>query len=414
MGIETNIFKGQQDQSLGFQLIKRPIMAGLMMIIEGLQQNRTEEVQLHGQQNLLQENGEPHPGPYLWAVKHEVSADVINIVPYWMDLPLQYRFDFRSAMRTFKDKEVGLRLLDALVLKHFTYHVSRTSRGEGDTPEEIARLRAENEKHFQEMRENYQRGIHAILFPEGTTQTDGTVFPVKAGCYNLARVVQDDGTFQVITTVPVGVTYDHISGDEIPFLFGKLQRKHAFINIGKPFFYEPLPRRTDETEEAYTKADIQHHAHRVREQLINLNTFTVAQLAGEYVMRSVEAERREVSKQELEDILTKRVERLQRLPHTTFDDKLLDDAGRHHRIEQFWDGLERRGYIDHTGTLDFQNVLVMPDLKHYKRDNALRYCVNRVRQLAQQRDDVKSLLDSTGDNLLRKAVSHRYSTSTSG
>lgn len=413
MVTETRVFQSQEKQSLGFQLIKRPIMVSLMMIIEGLQQNRTEEVQLHGQRNLLQENGEPYPGPYLWAVKHEVSADVINIVPYWMDLPLPHRFDFRSAMRTFKRGERGLRTLDAAVLRHFTYHVSRTSRGEGDTPEEIARLRAENEKHFQEMRENYRRGIHAILFPEGTTQTDGTVFPIRAGCYNLAKIAREDGTIEVITTIPVGLTYDHVSGDEIPFLFGKLQRKHVFINIGAPLYYQPLPRRADETDDAYIKADISHHTHRVREQLISLNTFTVAQLAGEYVLRKVEGGMKTLSKAELEDILTQRTERLRRVPRTIFDDKLLDEVGRHYRIEQFWDGLERRGYIDHAGMVDFQKVLFAPGLKHFKRDNALRYCVNRVRQLAQQKDDIKSIIDSTGDDMLKMAVSHRYSTSTS-
>ncbi len=397
---QTRILQVQRN-NLGFQLIKGPIMAGIMVAMDLLQGPLTEEIQLHGQENLLQENGKPRPGPYLWLSKHEVSADVINFVPYWIDIDPSLRFDLRGAMRNFKKREYGFRVLDAAVLRHFTYHVSRTSRGEGNSPEEIERLRSENEQHFQQVRENYGNGIHALMFPEGTTQTDGTVFPIKAGCYNIAKIEREDGSIDVITTIPIGLTYDHISGDQ-DFFFQRIQRKHAFVNIGKPFYYDPLPRRKDETDESYVKADITNYTHHVREQLIQLNTFTVAQLAGEYVLRKVEAGRKEVSKEELEDVLSQRVERLQRLPQTTFDDQLNNEYGRHHRVEQFWDGLERRGYIDHDGTLDFQKALLVPGLKHYKRDNALRYCVNRVRQLGEYRDEVRSVLESTGENMLKR------------
>lgn len=397
---QTKILQVQRNNP-GFQLIKRPIMAGIMVAMDLLQGPITEEVQLHGQEHLLQENGNPRPGPYLWLSKHEVSADVINFIPYWMDIDPSLRFDLRGAMRNFKKSEWRFRLLDALILRHFTYHVNRTSRGEGNSLEEIEQLRAENGNNFRRVRENYERGIHALMFPEGTTQTDGTVFPIKAGCYNIAKIEREDKSIDVITTIPIGLTYDHISGDQ-DFFFQRMQRKHAFVNIGKPFYYEPLPRRKNETDESYVKADIANHTHRVREQLIQLNTFTVAQLAGEYVLRKVEAGRKEVSKEELEDILSQRVERLQRLPQTTFDDQLHNEYGQHHRVEQFWDGLERRGYIDHEGTLDSQKALLAPDLKHYKRDNALRYCVNRVRQLGEYRDDVRSALETTGENMLKR------------
>ncbi len=397
---KVNVFKAKGD-SLAFQLVKRPIMAGIMMAMDLLRGPLTEEIQLHGQQHLLQEKGEPHPGPYLWLSKHEVSMDVINVVPYWMDLDLSQRFDLRGAMRNFKKNEYVFRALDSAVLQHFTYHVSRTSRGEGSSPEEIERLRAENEQHFQQVRENYGKGIHALIFPEGTTQTDGTVFPIKAGCYNIAKIEREDKSIDVITTIPIGLTYDHISGDQ-DFFFQRIQRKHAFVNIGEPFYYEPLVRREGENDESYVKADIQNHTHRVRERLIDLNTFTVAQLAGEYVLRSAEAGRRKISKEELEDILSQRVERLQRLPQTTFDDQLENEYGRHNRIEQFWNGLERRGYVDHEGNLDLQKTLIVPGLKHYKRDNGLRYCVNRVRQLGEHRDEIKMVLESTGENMLKR------------
>ncbi len=396
---KTNVLQVQRN-NLGFQLVKRPIMAGIMIAMDLLRGPLTEEVQLHGHEHLLQEDGEPLPGPYLWLSKHEVSMDVINFVPYWMDIDPSLRFDLRGAMRNFKKNEFVFQALDALILRHFTYHVSRTSRGEGKSPEEIERLRAENERHFQQVRENYGNGIHALMFPEGTTQTDGTVFPVKSGCYNVAKIEREEG-MDVITTIPIGLTYDHISGNN-DFLFPRIQRKQAFVNIGEAFYYEPLARRENETEEAYVKADIGNHTRRVRERLINLNTFTVAQLAGEYVLRKAEAGSRVLSKNELEDILSQRVERLQRLPKTTFDDQLGNEYGRRYRIEQFWEGLEQQHFIDTDGTLDISRTLLLPALPHYKRDNALRYCVNRVRQLGYQRDDVKSVFETTGEEMLKR------------
>ncbi len=397
---KTNVLEVQRN-NLGFQLFKRPIMAGIMVAMDLMQGSHTEEIQLHGQQHLLHENGKPLPGPYLWLSKHEVSMDVINVVPYWLDIDPHLRFDLRGAMRNFKKSEYVFRALDAAILRHFTYHVSRTSRGEGNSPEEIERLRTENEEHFQQVRENYRNGIHALMFPEGTTQTDGTVFPVKSGCYNIAKIEREDGSIDLITTIPIGLTYDHISGDQ-DFLFQRIQRKHAFVTIGKPSYYEPLARREGESDESYVKADIGNHTRRVRERLIDLNTFTVAQLAGEYVLRSAEAGRREISKNELEDIVSQRVERLQRLPKTTFDDQLGNEYGRRHRIEQFWEGLERRGYVDYDGNLDLQKTLVVPGFEHYKRDNPLRYCVNRVQQLGNYRDDIRSVFETTGEEMLKR------------
>lgn len=420
----SQIFQAE-NKNLTFPFIKRPILSGLMAMIDLLQEIYTEEIQLHGQDNLLQDNlfqnsrdwdslnpdgKQPFPGPYLWLCKHEVSMDVINLVPLWMDLHPSLRFDFQTAMRNFKEEERVLKMLDALVLKHFTYHVSRTSRGEGASLNEVEKLRRENEQQFQKVREGYRKGIHAVLFPEGTTQTDGTVFPIKSGCYNLAKIEStngniENGSIEVITTVPVGLTYDHLSGKANP-LFPSIPRKQVFINIGKLFHYKPLPHSEPETADAYVKADIKNHARRVRESLIQLNTFTVAQLAGEYVFSKALAGRKVISSAELEDILTERVELLGKLPQTVFDEKLQDEEGRRYRLEQFWNGLERKEYLTENRSghakLSAEKILSLPSLKHYKRDNPLRYCVNRIMQLGYYRDDVKLVFEKTATEKLKR------------
>ncbi|MBI4152043.1 hypothetical protein HY496_03660 [Candidatus Woesearchaeota archaeon] len=377
-----------------FRWVKRPIITGLIGIIKLLQKTYTEELQLHGKENLLKEDGQPYANPGLWAIKHEVSADIINIIPYWMHIAPSLRFDFRSAMRNVKRGEYGLRLLDTLVLRHFTYHVHRTSFGEGNSPEEIEQLRKENAAHFQRVREQYQKGIHAIIFPEGTTKTDGTVFPIKSGCYNLAKNEREDGILDVITTIPVGLTYDHISGGRNPF-FSKIQRKHVFVNIGKPFYYDAHTQNSSESDHPWEiKAQINKYSQHVREQLIRLNTLTVAQLAGEYVLTKAEEGKRNISKEELRDILSRRVEKLQQLPQLTFDDELQGESGRQRRIDQFWHGLEYRGFME-GDRMSLEKIVIVPNLPKYKKDNALRYCVNRLRQFAQYRGDVDSVLNET-------------------
>ena len=98
----TNVLTHSGQPSLRHRLIKRPITTGLIGIIYGMQKILSEEVQLHGCENLYAQ-GEPLPGPRLWVVKHESFLDVVNFVPYWLNFPP--RPDFRSAIRVLKKEE---------------------------------------------------------------------------------------------------------------------------------------------------------------------------------------------------------------------------------------------------------------------------------------------------------------------
>ena len=357
------------------------ILGALSYVSTALRPLVTEEVQLTGAEHLNE-----HPvGPYLWLLKHESWNDVINLAPLYRDIPGTPPILIAS-----KTGHTPSKLMNWMIEKVFQpvlVEVHRTNMDEGKTPEQVAEMRAKNEQRLERIRHNFGRGIHALMFPEGTTVTDGAVLPIKAGCYNLAKMQGADGELELVTCIPVGLTYDFLSGDRS--LFG--HRDLLFVNVGSPFHYAPAERAADEPEEAYVKRDIHAFTDDVHDRLVRLSTITAAQLASMHLLRRVEANNDRCSEDALLLAVASRAEKLATLDGINLDDALRDPERLTERVHNTYRALERRKFITN-GTLDEARIYREPERREYRAKNIIRYSANRLHEIAQMDARVREIL----------------------
>ena len=360
------------------RIIKLPILYSISCIMQALRPIITEETHVHDRENVLK-NYELTSKPCLWLFKHETTLDPVNLIPLWRktaSLP-----DMKIVAKHFNAR---IEKVFGAFLKPFILNVHRPNRGEGKTEEERKRMKLENQKKIELIKNNYLKGTHCIMMPEGTTETDGTVFPIKSGCYNLS-FIEHEGSTVKIPIIPVGLTYDPLSGRK-HWLTGK-RRNLVFINIGKPFTYE---KSYDDI-----KQDIKHHKERVMDALIDCNTVTAAQLAGEYLIQRANEGRLGAGEAQLQKIVAARAEGLSRLEGLAFDKALLDREQRRKRVGNLYEGIQ--GYFADKQNISLERVLLETSHLTYKRDNALRYCANRLIQAAERRADISEVLERTRD-----------------
>lgn len=356
-------------------LLKRILFYSFATLMQVLRPIITKEIQIHDKEKTL-ENKMLTSGPCIWAFKHETTFDAANITSMWKkiySLP-----DIKIIAKHFEGKE---KIADYLI-SPFLLHVFRPSRGGWKTEEERKQMDEENRKTFETLKSNYLRGAHCVIFPEGTTDTDGTVIPIKAGCYNISFIKQDN-LFLKIPIIPVGITYDRFAGGK-HWLTKKI-RYLAFINIGTPFTYE---KAHDDT-----KQDIKHHTNRVRDTLIDCNTITTSQLAGEYVVRSATEGKTTVTHEQLQRTVAARVAELRKLEGLVFDTALLGDKTREKRVSTMYENIQ--DYFAKENELSLERVLLEPDIVGYKKKNPLRYSANRIIQLSEKRADISDILERT-------------------
>ena len=374
--------------TLSYRLLKRPFIGGVAHLVRRLQRIKTEEVQVFGSENVLENEDR---GPFLWLIKHESTYDFYYIFPLWLDLST--RRDIRIAKRM--PPRFGLEaILDYTILRGLIFHFRRNFMGEADSAEQKQSNRLKNVSKFDAVRRNYMRGIDAVMFPEGTAVTTGYIHPIRSGCYNCAQIQRADGGFDVVANVPVGLTIDLMSGSWNPST--RKPRHLAFVYAAKPFYYEPVAGLTADPTSDDLKNDAAHHTTRVFNSFIDLNVYTAAQLAGEYIIRKATARRFDLTKEEVAKVVRARAERIKGVAGAAVDRALLDsEKSFGQRVDNYFDSLLRMNYVS-GGEVDSSRTLTEPEPgQAFRRKNPLLFCANRLRHVAEERPHIKRILDET-------------------
>ena len=356
----------------------------LRMFIGALKSLRpliTEEVQVSGLENLVD------GGPKLWMFKHEHWFDPPNLISFWFDVGCP-SFKVLGARDVVVDSTLLSKIAGRL-LSPILYVVHRTWRDKVSTEEDKELMRRENQKALERLRSCYEDGYHIIVAPEGQTQSDGRNWTIRSGVYNLCKVPRED-RLDLIRCMPVGNTYDFMAGDR---KFGR--RRHlVFLSYGKPFLYEAVHPKKDESDKEYVQRDIKHFTDGIRRKFVDLTAITTSQLAGHYLMDHPGGELR---LEELEDAVSARVDALSGIEGLIFDEALFEEEGRKGRVGNFYDTISELGYLV-DGVLDTKRVLYVPPESRYKEENLLLYMVNRLRCIADQRPEVASALESVSNS----------------
>ena len=374
--------------TLPFRLLKRPFMVGVAHLVQRLQKFKTEEVQVFGSENVLETD---EPGPFLWLIKHESRYDFYYIVPLWLELPM--RRDIRIAKRMPPGFSLEA-VLDYTILRGLVFHFRRNFMGEAKSAQQKQINQLKNFSKFDAVRRNYVRGIDAVMFPEGTTATSGCINPIRSGCYNCAQIRRADGGIDVVANVPVGLTIDLMSGSWNPST--NKPRHLAFVHAAKPFYYEPVAGLKAEATPEDLKNDISNHTNRVFNSFLDLNVYTAAQLAGDYIIRKATARSCEITKEEVATVVRERAQRISSVEGAAVDRALLDGENLlGQRVDNFFDSLLRMNYVS-GGQIDPSRTLTEPDAgPAFRRKNPLLFCANRLRHVSEERPQIKRILDET-------------------
>ncbi len=384
---DTEILYKELERSPSTFLLKQftGFFSGVMTIVRSLV---TEEVKVSGLENIL-ENDEVKPGPFLWLPKHDSWNDIYNIVPLWKDIgkPVAKAVSRRKIM----GDTIGSPIIKFL-LSPVAIEVYRTWLDEGLTEDEEKAMKAENWKRIANLRNHFDRGMDAVIFPEGTTKTDGRISEIKSGAYNLSKIEREDGSLDLIQCVPVGTTYDFLAGDTF---LGK-KRDLVFFSVGEIFTYEAVEREEEETAKQWVKRDIAHLAQRIENYLIDLNTYTTSQLAGDYIVTAAEEGVGCITLDELDSVLKQRVNALSTVESAIIDEALLEEETRTTRLERFYNEIVKMDYITQDGTLNTNRILLEPsEGETYKKENILLYSVNRLRGIMDKREEITSAIDNS-------------------
>ena len=379
-----------------FSLEKAIARAFLPLLVSGIPSVRhfyMEPAQVHGIKNLVEVDGTPLQGPALWLLKHESKFDFVAAAPLWKLVPGDPLIKGVSRDE-YSSSKVLSRVIRELMRPLFieTYRLSDKTLL---SDVEKQQLRDKNRKGIERLQDNYHKGIHVGIAPEGVSKSDGRIPPIRSGAYNLSHIEREDGVIERVPCVAVGNTYDFMVGEKN--FFGR--RKYAvFFNFGKPFFYEPVVRDEDEPHEDYIKRDIQCFAEKVELAFLDLNTITASQLVGNYIIRKVEQKRDTgVTPEWMNRFLAWRVEQLSQIEGLYFDNALLTQEGRERRVGALFESLQELGYISGVCSPISHVVRRIPEhvdtfKDNQKGGNILLYSANRLRQVAEVTPAVNEVL----------------------
>lgn len=354
-------------------------LASFSRLVSIIDRFMIESVQADGLEHILAAGGSLAKGPALWLLKHDYWYEAAYF-PAWLwdrGAPSVKVPTARNLLGQNVLSEIA-----AWMMKPIFFGVHRTWRDEASSDAEKEAMRRQNRELFERVKAEFYRGQHIMMCPEGTTMSDGRFSEIKPGAYTLAKV-ERPGAVDLVRCVPVGLTYDYLAGDS----FLGLKRNLFFLNIGKEMFYEPVRRFAGEPDKDYVKRDIAKFSQRILDSFIDLNTYTVSQLAGDYLVSLAERGGGKTSHAELEQVVASRADALSALG-MTLDKALLTEAGRQKRVARFIKGLVSGHYIEKDGGLNIDRVLLPPDLGSWTKHTTLMYSVNRLRHIMEQRPDV--------------------------
>lgn len=373
--------------------VKRPVVAALTFVMTLLQRRITSERQVAGgewTQNL--KIGQP----LVWLATHQTSLDFVNLLPLQRVIPGNP--SFKIASRVLKG---GLAAkIATFLIKPFVFHLNRTKMEKGVSPEEAARLTAENAETLAGIRDGFRWGQHVVLFPEGTTMTDGRIFEVKKGFLQLSRVPQPGGGERIVKVAAIGYTLDPLACPPGKYL--------NFVNAGHDVLtYAPLTPRPGESAKDYAKRDATAFCSTVQKRLIAQSTVTASQLASVYVMGRIAQNDLQMDYGPLHDFIRDKAKAAAAAGYHV-DESLLTAEGCAGRCRLLWQNLIREGYVrDQSEGFVIQaermqreaiNTDFEPNdprrYKGYKQENPLRYCGNRLLQVMGHDPRMRAIIQS--------------------
>ncbi len=286
----------------------------------------------------------------IWAVKHETTPDFINVLPALVAMN-EGKPALKGIMKTLDmKKEPALWLLSQPV-RPFSYQVKRPRLKNVSDPKRVREAKQYNADIVASARRHLQdsnQPTQVLIFPEGTTYTDGSVSYLHNGVFEISR----DGA----PVVPVGLNYDLIAGEKRP---DSKYKYRVFMNVGKPFYYKPEKKQArgwalvkDRIMHLVKKMPQEREVFReyLSDRIIKLQTITAGGLIGYELIKLKEQGSRSVNKSDISRIVRAKAKALEGL--SPIDPALLKTGEAEGLIERAWKNLCDMGYLSPEGKGD--------------------------------------------------------------
>ena len=279
----------------------------------------------------------------VWAIKHETTYDFINVLPSLVSLN-KTKAGLKAIMQTMDASKDPLLWLMLQPVSPFAYQVKRPRVANITDAAKVREAKNYNEDIIASARgdlQNEETPTQVLIFPEGTTCTDGRVIYLHNGVFEMSR----DGA----PVVPVGLNYDLIAGEKRS---DGNYKYRAFMNVGKPFYYKP--EKADVKGWSLVKDRIMHYVttmpkereifrEHLTERMVDLQTITCGGLMGHEILKLRDAGVSVVDKGTLSSAIEAKVKALSE--HSPIDDALLNPAQAELLVEQAWTTLCELGYL---------------------------------------------------------------------
>ncbi|MBI5073075.1 hypothetical protein HZA99_04615 [Candidatus Woesearchaeota archaeon] len=331
--------------------------------------------------------------PYLILLQHTTWYDFSNMLPVWFQFPSGHTFN-AVTRRDYFPKIPPLNALVNGLAGAVSLPVYGMSSGKADSPEEREKRSRMNREVQEQVIAAYAKGISISLAPEGTSKGNGRISPIKAGAYHYSHFTTADGAAYAVPCVPIGVTYDFLSGKEKN---GK-RKQRVFARIGQPFMYSPVPRREREEPKAYEHRDKEAFNRKTRDAYIDLNTITAAQLASIFIYDKLERGQRTTTVGEFQIGIQDMVANLAEMPDVYLDQFLLDKEERKERLFLLYHALIQEGYLAPTSygqhSICQSRAEQEPPLATFKKENILLHTYNKIAEVMEERAEIREAIRS--------------------
>jgi 1-acyl-sn-glycerol-3-phosphate acyltransferase len=391
MNLESSIVGDNESNvhNVPNQYVRRGLttaFAGIMTVVQPL---FTEETQVHGLENLAEDemvSGNPLPGRVMLLPQHRSYNEFVNTPPL---LP---KFPQRNAM-----KVAARHKWLVLPLSGLLFHVHRMHLKQDASNAQKQKMKKHNAKMLYNVVHNFRKGIDAVIFPEGTTKSDGTILKIRSGAYTIARA-NYKLCGPTLHCVPVALTYDFMAGKP---LF-RIRRDLVYANFGKPFKYTPSETQGLSSKENL-EIDRKEFNKRIRDAYLDLHTVTVSELGGWYVQTLLKqnhnpSEYKGISFEGLAYAIEIMVDHLSKIEGLDMDRVLGNGAlAREKRIRRFYDILHKKGYVFRDNgvedQIDHTRVFQEPKKgKNFKHENPLLYMINSLQEIVNEREAVNNAM----------------------
>ncbi len=387
---EYALYKADQTP-FGTRLFRSSVLSAFGAISSVVRSFTSEHFSVEGFDETFVQEGAVKP-PYLLLVQHTTWYDFSNIFPLWFAFPEGHIFN-AVTRRDYFPKIPTLNAITNALASAVSLPVYGVSSTGTDSAHERERRMRINKEVEQQVIAAYAKGISVALAPEGTTKGNGAISRIRAGAYHYSHFAEDEIRYS-IPCVPLGVTYDFLSGKERN---GK-RKQRVFARVGQPFFYTPVSEVEGEGVVAYQHRDKEAFNQQIKDAYIDLNTITAAQLASVFIYEKLEKRERTTTFGEFQAKIHYMAQNAQEIFGIGMDPLLLDESERGARLFSLYHALIKEGYFAPANnghhSICESRAQREPDIAVFKKENVLLHTYNKIAEVMEERPQIRDAIRS--------------------